>query len=77
MDDDDDDKENQAPSLEPEGPQKLLWVEKYTPQRYTDLLSEEVCNVFIIQNKKFKGQVEPRRFIYCAQKNSQYVCVCI
>lgn len=24
------------------GPQEKLWVEKYTPRRYTDLLSEEV-----------------------------------
>ena len=42
-DNEDEDKENLAPpageSLEP---QKLLWVEKYSPRGYTDLLSEEV-----------------------------------
>ncbi|XP_053390368.1 chromosome transmission fidelity protein 18 homolog, partial [Mercenaria mercenaria] len=44
-DDEEEDKENHAPSLdEPQGPQKMLWVEKYTPNRYTDLLSEENIN---------------------------------
>ncbi|KAL4241036.1 hypothetical protein ACF0H5_001814 [Mactra antiquata] len=43
--DNDDDKENQAPNTSIQlGPQKLLWVEKYTPQTYTDLLSEESIN---------------------------------
>lgn len=48
VDDDDDfenDKENLPPPPgDPEEPQKLLWVEKYSPQGYTDLLSEESIN---------------------------------
>ena len=54
VDDDDDfdnDKENLPPPPgDPEEPQKLLWVEKYSPQGYTDLLSEEVC-FNLIRNK--------------------------
>ncbi|XP_052817261.1 chromosome transmission fidelity protein 18 homolog [Mya arenaria] len=46
---DDDDKENfpnhQGPqSVLNTGPQRHLWVEKYTPRQYTDLLSEESIN---------------------------------
>jgi len=40
---DDEDKENMpAPRDTPPSRPGLLWVEKYTPARYTDLLSEEV-----------------------------------
>ena len=42
-DDEEEDKENLAPPVgDPLEPQKLLWVEKYSPRGYTDLLSEEV-----------------------------------
>ena len=48
VDDDEDyyeaDKENLAPPpIDTLETQKLLWVEKYSPRGYTDLLSDEVC----------------------------------
>ena len=59
VDDDDDyeaDKENLAPPptdiLEP---QKLLWVEKYSPRGYTDLLSDEVDSKYFIWAKLWEN----------------------
>ena len=45
--DDDEVEQNQQNEYEDEtDPEKNLWVEKYSPKRYTDLLSDEVRSHF-------------------------------
>ncbi|KAH3863571.1 hypothetical protein DPMN_026560, partial [Dreissena polymorpha] len=72
------DEEHALPLPLPQGPQKLLWVDKYTPARYTDLLSEEHINRsllhwlkmwdYVVFNKdlplkiKEKKKEEPKKF---------------
>ncbi|WAQ96380.1 CTF18-like protein [Mya arenaria] len=62
---DDDDKENfpnhQGPqSVLNTGPQRHLWVEKYTPRQYTDLLSEEMWD-YVVFGKELPVKLKEKK----------------